>query len=97
MPSGDRLKIASETGAIPYDIPGVGLSHESELCSFDTFLKKYALAAPALKQLAVIVRGADTSRLGSGPAIFRVVGFVVGTFANLCRRLREVEIRFGNV
>ena len=57
------LKIAGETGAIPYDIPGVELSHVGELCSFDAFLKKYTLTDPALQQLAVIVRGADTSRL----------------------------------
>ena len=61
------LKIASETGAIPYDIPGVELSHVGELCSFDAFLKKYTLTDPALQQLAVIVRGADTSRLDLTP------------------------------
>ncbi|MEN3366999.1 MAG: hypothetical protein V7606_4273 [Burkholderiales bacterium] len=52
------LRIAEQTDAIPYDIPGVEMS-----CSFDAFLKKYGLADPALHQLAVIVRGADTSRL----------------------------------
>ena len=49
---------ATQTGAIPYDIPGVELSHVGELCSFDAFLKKYQLTDPALQQLAVIVRGA---------------------------------------
>lgn len=63
VPSGDVLKIANETGAIPYDIPNVELSHVGELCSFDAFLKKYQLSDPALEQLALIVRGADTSRL----------------------------------
>lgn len=63
VPSGDVLKIVAESGAIPYDIPGVELSHEGDLCSFDAFLKKYALNDPALQQLAVIVRGADTARL----------------------------------
>lgn len=67
VPSGDVLTIASETGAIPYDIPDVELSHEGDLCSFDAFLKKYALDDRALQQLAVIVRGADTSRLDLTP------------------------------
>jgi hypothetical protein len=58
---------AQETGAIPYDIPGVELSHDGELCSFDAFLARYNLDEPALKQLAVIVRGADTSRLDLTP------------------------------
>jgi hypothetical protein len=56
------LQIASETGAIPYDVPDVELSHVGEECSFDAFLRKYQLDDPALRQLARIVRGADTSR-----------------------------------
>ena len=67
VPAGDVLRIAAETGAIPYDIPGVELTHVGELCSFDTILKKYELKDPALQQLAVIVRGADTSRLDLAP------------------------------
>jgi len=67
VPATDVLRIAEGTGAIPYDIPGVELSHVGELCSFDAFLTKYKLDAPALQQLAVIVRGADTSRLDLAP------------------------------
>ena len=63
VPADQVLKIANEAGAIPYDIPGVEMSHVGELCSFDAFLKKYDLTEPALQQLAQIVRGADTSRL----------------------------------
>jgi hypothetical protein len=61
--SGDRvMKVASETGATPYDVSGVELGHMGELCSFDAFLKKYQLTDPALQKLAVIVRAADTGR-----------------------------------
>ena len=67
VPSKQVLETAEATGATPYDIPGVELSHEGELCSFDAFLTKYGLADPALRQLAVIVRGADTSRLDLTP------------------------------
>lgn len=67
VPPADVLRLASETGAIPYDIPGVALTHDGELCSFDAFLKKYGLHDPALEHLAVIVRGADTSRLDLAP------------------------------
>src|SRR5678815_4715866 len=48
VPSGDVLTVADETNAIPYDIPGVELTHEGDLCSFDAFLKKYELDDPAL-------------------------------------------------
>jgi hypothetical protein len=67
VPSGDVLKVANETGAVPYDIPGVEMTHVGELCSFDAFLKKYQLTDPALMQLATIVRGADTSRFDLSP------------------------------
>jgi hypothetical protein len=67
VPSSDVLSVADETTAIPYDIPGVELTHEGELCSFDAFLKKYQLDDPALRRLALIVRGADTSRLDLTP------------------------------
>ena len=67
VPAGEVLQAAAASGATPYDIPGVELSHEGELCSFDAFLKKYDLAEPALQQLAAVVRGADTSRLDLTP------------------------------
>jgi hypothetical protein len=67
VPAADVSKIATETGATPYDIPGVEMSHVGELCSFDAFLLKHTLEEPALKQLATIVRGADTSRLDLSP------------------------------
>lgn len=53
---------AKELDAIPYDIPKAELSHVGEFCTFDTILKKYKLTDPALLQMAVIIRGADTDR-----------------------------------
>jgi hypothetical protein len=62
VPSKDVLRVAEETDAIPYDVPGVELSHVGDRCSFDAFLEKHALSDLALEKLAVIVRAADTSR-----------------------------------
>jgi hypothetical protein len=56
------LEVATQTGAVPYDVPDVELTHVGELCSFDAFLQRYQLTDPVLTQLAVIVRGADTGR-----------------------------------
>ena len=67
VPADQVLRLAKQTGAIPYDIPGAELAHDGEYCSFDAFLKRYHLEDPALSQLAVIVRGADTSRLDLAP------------------------------
>jgi hypothetical protein len=67
VPADRVLAMAQQTGAIPYDIPGVELTHVGGHCSFDAFLKRYQLEDPALSHLAVIVRGADTSRLDLAP------------------------------
>ena len=62
VPADRVMQVVAETGAIPYDVPGVELGHVGELCSFDAFLNKYHLTDPALQKLAVIVRAADTGR-----------------------------------
>ncbi|MCK6450409.1 MAG: chromate resistance protein [Alphaproteobacteria bacterium] len=62
VPSAEVMRQARATGAIPYDVPDVEFSHVGEKCSFDAFLAKYGLDEPALRQLATIVRGADTGR-----------------------------------
>lgn len=67
-PPAEVLREAAETGAIPYDVEGVELSHDGPLCSFDALLSRYALGGDeALAQLAVIVRGADTAHLELAP------------------------------
>jgi hypothetical protein len=78
VPSKDVLRVAGESDAIPYDVPGVELSHVGERCSFDAFLQKYALTSPALAQLAVIVRGADTTRLDLAPEAAGLLAISLG-------------------
>ena len=76
------LNVAQATGAIPYDIPGVEMSHVGELCSFDAFLKKYHLNDPTLKQMAVIVRGADTAKLDIAPQAAGLLAISLGLSRN---------------
>ena len=82
VPSTEVLKTAEETGAIPYDVSGVELTHDGELCSFDAILKKYKLEDPALQQLAAIVRGADTDRLDLTPQSAGLFAISLGLSAN---------------
>ena len=63
VPPDQVSRVAAETGAIPYDIPGVELTHVGEGCSFDSFVAKYGLDNDAaIVTIAAIVRGADTDR-----------------------------------
>jgi hypothetical protein len=92
VPAERVLALAQEIGAIPYDIPDVELSHVDERCSFDAFLAKYRLSDPALQRLAVIVRGADTSRLDLAPQCAGLYAISLGlsaTFPNDQDMLRQ--------
>jgi hypothetical protein len=82
VPTADVLRVAGETGAIPFDVEGVELSHEGPLCSFDAILKKYQLKDPALHDIAVIVRGADTARLDLAPQAAGLLAISLGLSHN---------------
>lgn len=58
---------AEELKAIPYDIPGAEYSHEGDFCTFDYIIKKHNLSDPAIDQIALIVRGADTDSFELAP------------------------------
>ena len=78
VPTEKVFAVAEREGAIPYDIPGAELTHIGEMCSFDTFLGHYGLDDPALRRLAVIVRGADTDRLDLAPQAAGLLAISLG-------------------
>jgi hypothetical protein len=55
-------EVAAETGAIPFDAPGVELGHVEGRCSFESILVKYGLTDPALQRMAKIVHAADVAQ-----------------------------------
>ncbi|MBL8643736.1 MAG: chromate resistance protein [Rhodospirillaceae bacterium] len=81
VPKDQVLSKAAAFKAIPYDIPGVELTHEGEKCSFDAFLRVYNLTEPALHDLALIVRAADTDALHLAPQAAGLVAVSLGLSA----------------
>jgi len=67
VPTEQVFDRARELDAVAFDIEGAPISHEWEHCSFDALLKAFELQDPALDELALIVRGADTDRLTLAP------------------------------
>lgn len=67
VPATDVRAFAAAQGATPYDIAGVDYGHAGAECSFDAFVRRHALADPALAELARVVRGADTAALALAP------------------------------
>jgi len=92
VPAAEVGRVAAESGATPFDVEGVELSHVGPECSFDAFLAKYRLSDPALADLARIVRGADTARLGLAPECAGLLAVSLGLsrlFADDMEQLRH--------
>jgi hypothetical protein len=78
VPADEVQETAKRSGAIPYDVEGVELTHDGPLCSFDAILKKHNLTDPALADLALIVRGADTDKLALAPQCAGLLAISLG-------------------
>ena len=78
VPSGQIGKTVAETGATPFDAPGVELGHHDGDCSFQTIVKAYGLKDRALLILADIVGCADTDRLSEHPVAAGLEAIAVG-------------------
>lgn len=61
VPKNQIKKVVKETGAIPFDAPGVELGHKDGRCSFESIMLKYDLKEAGLVRLAQIVHAADVS------------------------------------
>jgi hypothetical protein len=83
VPAADVLAVAQREGAVPFDVPGVELTHHGPLCSFDAFLAKYRLDDPALAKLAEIVRAADTDTLERSAQAPGLLAITLGLAANI--------------
>jgi len=59
VPRSQVDRLAEETGAIPFDAPGVELGHHDGKCSFETIIEHFGLTDKALLRLASIVHSAD--------------------------------------
>lgn len=68
VPGSQIDKAAQDTGAIPFDAPGVELGHHEGRCSFESIILKYDLKDAGLLRLAKIVHAADIAEdLDSDP------------------------------
>jgi len=61
VPKSEIDRVVKETGAIPFDAPGVELGHHEGRCSFESIILKYDLKEPGLLRLAQIVHSADVA------------------------------------
>ena len=62
VPKSEIEIVSKETGAIPFDAPGVELGHHEGRCSFESIILKYELKDAGLQRLAKIVHAADVAK-----------------------------------
>ncbi len=82
VPTVDVMAVAKDTGATPFDVPGVEYTHFGDDCGFDTFIKRHKLADKGLLDMASIVRGADTDRLDLAPQAAGLLAISLGLSHN---------------
>lgn len=70
--------VAERFQATPFDIEGVFWSHRGERCSFDTMIEELGLDCEPLRQVARIVRGADTARPDLAPEAAGLLAISLG-------------------
>ena len=92
VPKEQVFEKADELNAIPYDIPGAEYSHYGDECTFDFILKKHKLNNPALNQLAIIIRGADTNRFDIAPQAAGLWAISAGLSYNYKNDYEQLEI-----
>jgi rhodanese-related sulfurtransferase len=90
-PAAEVMQVAAACAAVPYDVPDVEFSHEGERCSFDAFLRHFGLGEPALDELALIVRGADTNRMELAPQAAGLSAVSLGLSLNYKNDLEMLE------
>ena len=84
--------VAERFGATPFDVEGVFWSHRGELCTFDVMVEEFGLASiDPLKQLAVIVRGADTARPDIAPQAAGLLAVSLGLSRMYSDDLEQLE------
>ena len=95
VPPDRVLAVAKETGATPYDVPGVEFTMWVMVAASIRSSRNTALSGdPAIATIAAIVRGADTGPARSHAAVGRTAGDLHGSTGRDARRSRGPETRF---
>ena len=82
VPANEVLAVAEARRATPYDIKGAEFGHVGDRCSFDAIVRIFGINDAALDHLAMIVRGADTSRPDLTPQCEGLLAISYGLSAN---------------
>jgi hypothetical protein len=89
-------QVAEETGAIPFDAPGVELGHHEGRCSFESIIFKYDLKDAGLLRMAKIVHAADVAEdIDTDPLGRGLEAIASGFSLRFPEDLENLEHQFG--
>ena len=94
VPKSQIEKTVQETGAIPFDAPGVDLGHHGDKCSFEAIVEHYGLTDKALLRMAGIIHGADTKDFAASPVSAGLEAIAVGYGLRYPDDLENLEHQF---
>jgi len=95
VPKSEIDRVAEETGAIPFDAPGVELGHHEDRCSFESIILKYDLQEPGLLRLAKIIHAADVVKdIDSDPIARGFEAIAVGYSLRFPEDLENLDHQF---
>ena len=87
-------QVVRETGAVPFDAPGVELGHHNDKCSFETIAEHFSLTDKALLRLARIIHAADTRDFAADPLAAGLEAIAVGYGLRFPEDLENLEHQF---
>jgi len=95
VPASQIDNVVKETGAIPFDAPGVELGHHDGKCSFETIIGHFGLTDAALLRLAEIVHSADVGPdRDADPVAAGLEAIAVGYSLRFPDDLENLELQF---
>jgi hypothetical protein len=81
IPTNQIEQVVEQTGAIPFDAPGIMLGHTEGRCSFESIIHKYGLKEPGLLRMARIIHAADANQDIDKDPIARGLEAIAGGFS----------------
>ena len=84
--------LAKQLEAIPYDVPGAEYSHVGDQCTFDYIVERHGIQDKAVRQIAVIVRGADTDRFELAPQAAGLWAISAGLSYNFANDHEQLDV-----
>jgi hypothetical protein len=95
VPKSEIDRIVKETGAIPFDAPGVELGHHEGRCSFESIILKFELKDPGLLRMAKIVHSADVDEsIDSDPIALGLEAIASGFSLRFPEDVENLEHQF---